>query len=344
MVARRGRFAARERPGWDEEVAALCATLEALAPARTLDLACGTGFLTAHLRGAVTGLDQSARMLEVARGRCPDGEFVQGDALDPPFAPGSFERVFSGHFYGHLTRRSARSSSPRRARGARAGDRRLARAGRTRRRRRGRSGCSTTARATRSTSAGSPCWSRRRAGRRRVVHAGRWFVAVSPAEVRAGAAQRAPGTRSPSAKRGGSGAPPSHAVARRSAIAGPCLKPWPEPPPTIHTRRVLRVRRGDEVRVRARSRSGSVFEPLSGASASAGKRSARVAAGQRLDLGRGRRAARRRGRAAGPPGPTRPSRRGRRRRRCRRWRGRSRPSRARSPTRGRRRRRTAPGA
>ena len=32
----------------------------------------------------------------------------------------------------------------------------------------------------------------------------------------------------------GSGAPPS-AAAIRSAIAGPCLKPWPEPPPSSHT-------------------------------------------------------------------------------------------------------------
>lgn len=97
-----GRFSERGREGWDEEVDALCAAVAELAPARTLDLACGTAFLTAHLRGEVTGLDQSARMLEVASRRCPDVEFVQGDALDPPFTPGSFERVFSGHFYGHL--------------------------------------------------------------------------------------------------------------------------------------------------------------------------------------------------------------------------------------------------
>jgi SAM-dependent methyltransferase len=97
-----GRFVARAREAWDDEVDALCAALAGLPPARTLDLACGTAFLTAHLRGEVTGLDQSARMLEVARRRCPDAEFVQGNALDPPFAPGSFARVFSGHFYGHL--------------------------------------------------------------------------------------------------------------------------------------------------------------------------------------------------------------------------------------------------
>ncbi len=97
-----GRFSERGREGWDAEVDALCAAVAALAPARTLDLACGTAFLTAHLRGEVTGLDQSPRMLDVARRRCPDVEFVEGDALDPPFTPGSFERVFSGHFYGHL--------------------------------------------------------------------------------------------------------------------------------------------------------------------------------------------------------------------------------------------------
>ncbi len=80
-----GLFATRERPGWDEDVAALQAALAALAPARTLDVACGTGFLTRHLPGELTGLDQSAGMLEVAAARMPGATFVQGDALDPPF-------------------------------------------------------------------------------------------------------------------------------------------------------------------------------------------------------------------------------------------------------------------
>ena len=97
-----GRFSERDRPGWHEDVAAVCAAVAALPDARTLDLACGTGFLTAHLRGEVTGLDQSESMLEVARRRLPEAELVEGDALAPPFAAGSFDRVFSGHFYGHL--------------------------------------------------------------------------------------------------------------------------------------------------------------------------------------------------------------------------------------------------
>jgi demethylmenaquinone methyltransferase/2-methoxy-6-polyprenyl-1,4-benzoquinol methylase len=97
-----GRFADRDRPGWDREVAELQAALEALAPARTLDVACGTGFLTRHLPGEVVGLDQSEAMLEEARRQAPEATFVQGDALELPFEDASFGRVFTAHFYGHL--------------------------------------------------------------------------------------------------------------------------------------------------------------------------------------------------------------------------------------------------
>ena len=98
----RGRFADRDRPNWDEELAALLAAIEALPPRRTLDVACGTGFLTRHLRGDVTGLDQSARMLAIAAERRLDATFVQGDGLELPFEDDFFERIFTGHFYGHL--------------------------------------------------------------------------------------------------------------------------------------------------------------------------------------------------------------------------------------------------
>jgi ubiquinone/menaquinone biosynthesis C-methylase UbiE len=97
-----GRFAARQRPAWREETEALTRALEALKPARTLDVACGTGFLTQHLRGEITGLDQSASMLELARAKVPEGRFVQGDALELPFPDDSFERVLTSFFYGHL--------------------------------------------------------------------------------------------------------------------------------------------------------------------------------------------------------------------------------------------------
>ena len=94
--------ASLERPGWHEEVARLTRFIGELAPAHTLDVACGTGFLTRHLRGEVVGLDQSASMLAVAAERAPRAELRQADALELPFADGSFERVFTGHFYGHL--------------------------------------------------------------------------------------------------------------------------------------------------------------------------------------------------------------------------------------------------
>jgi ubiquinone/menaquinone biosynthesis C-methylase UbiE len=97
-----GRFAGRQRPVWREETEALTRTLEALPPARTLDVACGTGFLTQHLGGEITGLDQSASMLELAGAKVPEGRFVQGDALELPFADDSFERVLTSFFYGHL--------------------------------------------------------------------------------------------------------------------------------------------------------------------------------------------------------------------------------------------------
>ena len=97
-----GRAAQRDRPGWDEEVARLLDVIRALPPARVLDVACGTAFLTRHLRGEVTALDQSARMVAIARERLPKAHVVQGDAVPLPFADGEFERLFTGHFYGHL--------------------------------------------------------------------------------------------------------------------------------------------------------------------------------------------------------------------------------------------------
>ena len=61
-----------------------------------LDVGCGTGALMAALRqhGRVTGVDGSARMIEILRkkGR---GEAVQAMSDDLPFADASFDLVFS---------------------------------------------------------------------------------------------------------------------------------------------------------------------------------------------------------------------------------------------------------
>jgi demethylmenaquinone methyltransferase/2-methoxy-6-polyprenyl-1,4-benzoquinol methylase len=61
-----------------------------------LDVACGSGKLTAALAklakgGRVVGLDFSPQMLEVARRRHPQLEFIEGDALNLPFEDATFD-------------------------------------------------------------------------------------------------------------------------------------------------------------------------------------------------------------------------------------------------------------
>src|SRR3954468_19839210 len=71
----------------------------AIAPGeRVLDLACGTGNAAraAAAAGArVTGLDSAPRLVEGARERVPDAEFVGGDAPGLPFDDGAFDVVVS---------------------------------------------------------------------------------------------------------------------------------------------------------------------------------------------------------------------------------------------------------
>jgi ubiquinone/menaquinone biosynthesis C-methylase UbiE len=96
-----GLFTSRDRPGWDEDVRALIDAVASLPAMRTIDVACGTGFLTRHLPGRVVGIDASAGMLAESRDRHAH-PLIRGDAFALPFEDGSFERVFTGHFYGHL--------------------------------------------------------------------------------------------------------------------------------------------------------------------------------------------------------------------------------------------------
>jgi ubiquinone/menaquinone biosynthesis C-methylase UbiE len=102
VVYRTGQFRRRDRPGWTAEVDQLVNLVRHLPPARTLDVACGTAFLTRHLRGFVVGLDQSPAMVAIAQSRLPDGLAVVGDALHLMVADHAFDRVMTGHFYGHL--------------------------------------------------------------------------------------------------------------------------------------------------------------------------------------------------------------------------------------------------
>jgi ubiquinone/menaquinone biosynthesis C-methylase UbiE len=97
-----GSFAGRERPGWTAEVDQVVNLVRHLPPARTLDVACGTAFLTRHLQGFVVGLDQSPSMVAIAQSRLPDGLAIVGNALKLVVADQAFDRVMTGHFYGHL--------------------------------------------------------------------------------------------------------------------------------------------------------------------------------------------------------------------------------------------------
>ncbi|MGH3080576.1 MAG: class I SAM-dependent methyltransferase [Gaiellaceae bacterium] len=98
----RGLYIDRHRPGWVDARDELADWIAALPSARTLDVACGTGFMTRHLRGEVVGLDQSPSMIEVAREQAPHADFVAGDALELPFEDSAFDRVFTSYFYCHL--------------------------------------------------------------------------------------------------------------------------------------------------------------------------------------------------------------------------------------------------
>jgi demethylmenaquinone methyltransferase / 2-methoxy-6-polyprenyl-1,4-benzoquinol methylase len=66
---------------------------------RVLDACCGTGDLAIAARregGEVTGVDFSGRMLERARRKAPEIEWVQGDVLALPFPDASFDAATVG--------------------------------------------------------------------------------------------------------------------------------------------------------------------------------------------------------------------------------------------------------
>ncbi len=66
---------------------------------RVLDACCGTGDLALAAQaagGRVTGVDFSGRMLERARAKSDEIDWVQGDLLDLPFGDGAFDAATVG--------------------------------------------------------------------------------------------------------------------------------------------------------------------------------------------------------------------------------------------------------
>ena len=71
-----------------------------------LDVGCGPGYVSAAAaeRGAIPiGLDFSSEMIAIAKKMFPRIEFRQGDAQNPPFPDGKFERVLANFSLLHLT-------------------------------------------------------------------------------------------------------------------------------------------------------------------------------------------------------------------------------------------------
>ena len=98
-----------------ETVLGVIGAVAALSPARTLDVACGTGFVSQHLRGDLTLLDASSEMPAIATTRLPDARFVHGDALPLPFPDGSLGRISAAPSMATFAHRSEHVSWPKRA-------------------------------------------------------------------------------------------------------------------------------------------------------------------------------------------------------------------------------------
>ncbi|MEZ0578906.1 trans-aconitate 2-methyltransferase [Nocardioides sp. MH1] len=70
------------------------------APARVVDLGCGTGTLTRLLVDEgydVDGLDYSPEMIRRARAKVPEATFVEGDAARPDLERGGYDVVLCRH-------------------------------------------------------------------------------------------------------------------------------------------------------------------------------------------------------------------------------------------------------
>ena len=102
------RYLASKDAGDPTTLAALEEVARELPPdAVVLDLGCGAGVPATHWlaqRFAVTGLDVSARQLELARRHVPAARFLRADMTDLSFPPETFDVVVAFHSIIHVPR------------------------------------------------------------------------------------------------------------------------------------------------------------------------------------------------------------------------------------------------
>ncbi|MBU0458652.1 class I SAM-dependent methyltransferase [Patescibacteria group bacterium] len=77
-----------------------------------LDLGCGNGRLFKYLKGVTDvqykGVDNSEKLIEIAKQNIPEGDFEVGDVLKLPFEDNSFDTVISIAVAHHITPRTNR--------------------------------------------------------------------------------------------------------------------------------------------------------------------------------------------------------------------------------------------
>lgn len=81
---------------------------------RVLDVGCGSGRLYGALsekKISYIGIDQSEKMIEIARKEHPDAEFLVGDMTAIPFPDAEFDAVFCVAAFHHLSSESARKKT-----------------------------------------------------------------------------------------------------------------------------------------------------------------------------------------------------------------------------------------
>ena len=92
-----------EHPGGDADVSErVRGVLGSLSPVDTLDVGCGTGYVSRWLPGRLTLMDTSPAMLSIARRRLPGAGLVCAQAPSLPFADATFGRAITANLYGHL--------------------------------------------------------------------------------------------------------------------------------------------------------------------------------------------------------------------------------------------------